>query len=127
MDLTPKMALVSREGRELEISVEELAAREVFIVKPGQSLATDGEVIEGASSVNQASVTGESMPVEKNVGDAVFAGSINGEGALEVRATKTSADNTIARIITMVEEAQEQKGKSQRFIVIGGGLRMLKA
>jgi heavy metal translocating P-type ATPase len=116
MDLTPKVALVRREGRELEIPVEELAAGEVFIVKPGQSLATDGEVIEGASSVNQAPVTGESAPVEKRPGDAVFAGSINGEGALEVRATKTFADNTIARIITMVEEAQEQKGKSQRFI-----------
>lgn len=116
MDLTPKVALVRREGRELEIPVEELAAGEVFIVKPGQSLATDGEVIEGASSVNQAPVTGESAPVEKRPGDAVFAGSINGEGALEVQATKTAADNTIARIITMVEEAQEQKGKSQRFI-----------
>jgi heavy metal translocating P-type ATPase len=116
MDLTPKVALVRREGRELEIPVEELAAGEVFIVKPGQSLATDGEVIEGASSVNQAPVTGESAPVEKRPGDAVFAGSINGEGALEVRATKTFSDNTIARIITMVEEAQEQKGKSQRFI-----------
>lgn len=116
MDLTPKLALVKREGREVEIPVEELAVGEVFIVKPGQSLATDGEVIEGASSVNQAPVTGESVPVEKQPGDTVFAGSINGEGALEVRATKTFADNTIARIIQMVEGAQEQKGKSQRFI-----------
>lgn len=116
MDLAPKMALVRREGREVEIPVEELAAGDVFIVKPGQSLATDGEVIEGTSSVNQAPVTGESVPVEKRPGETVFAGSINGEGALEVRATKTFADNTIARIIQMVEEAQEQKGKSQRFI-----------
>ncbi len=116
MNLTPKMALVRREGREVEIPVEELAVGDVFIVRPGQSLATDGEVIEGASSVNQAPVTGESVPVEKRSGDTVFAGSINGEGALEVRATKTFADNTIARIIQMVEEAQEQKGKSQRFI-----------
>ncbi|HKS26518.1 MAG TPA: cation-translocating P-type ATPase [Pyrinomonadaceae bacterium] len=116
MDLTPKTALVRREGREREIPVEELVVGDIFIVKPGQSLATDGEVISGASSVNQAPVTGESVPVEKVVGDTVFAGSINGEGALEVRATKTFADNTIARIIHMVEEAQEQKGKSQRFI-----------
>jgi Cd2+/Zn2+-exporting ATPase len=79
-------------------------------------MATDGEVLVGSSSVNQAPVTGESVPVEKQVGDQVFAGSINGEGALEIRATKTFADNTIARIITMVEEAQEKKGKSQRFI-----------
>ena len=116
MDLTPKMALVRREGRETEIPVEELVLDDIFIVKPGQSIATDGEVVTGGSSVNQAPVTGESVPVEKNIGDVVFAGSINGEGFLEVRATKTFADNTIARIIHMVEEAQEQKGQSQRFI-----------
>lgn len=116
MDLTPKMALVRRESREVEIPVEELVVGDIFIVKPGQSLATDGEVIAGGSSVNQAPVTGESVPVEKHLGDTVFAGSINGEGSLEVRATKRFADNTIARIIHMVEEAQEQKGKSQRFI-----------
>ena len=116
MDLTPKMALVRREGREVEIPVEDLAVGDVFMIRPGQSLATDGDVIDGASSVNQAPVTGESVPVEKRPGDTVFAGSINGEGALEVRATKTFADNTIARIIHMVEEAQEQKGTSQRFI-----------
>ncbi len=116
MDLTPKMALVRRDGVEREIPVEELEVGDVFIVKPGQSMATDGEVLVGASSVNQAPVTGESVPVEKHPGDIVFAGSINGEGALEVRATKTFADNTIARIIQMVEEAQEKKGHSQRFI-----------
>ncbi|MCL4294566.1 MAG: cadmium-translocating P-type ATPase [Anaerolineae bacterium] len=116
MDLAPKVALVRREGREIEIPVEELVVGDVFIIKPGQSLATDGEVLVGASSVNQAPVTGESVPVEKQPGDPVFAGSINGEGALEVRATKTFADNTISRIIHMVEEAQEKKGKSQRFI-----------
>ena len=116
MDLTPKMALVRRDGRELELPVEELRIGDLFIVRPGQSLATDGIVLVGASSVNQAPVTGESVHVEKGPGDQVFAGSINGEGALEVRATKTFADNTIARIIQMVEEAHEKKGKSQRFI-----------
>jgi Cd2+/Zn2+-exporting ATPase len=116
MDLAPKVALVRREGREFEIPVEELKVGDIFIVKPGQSVATDGEVILGASSVNQAPVTGESVPVEKRPGDKVFAGSINEEGALEVRATKTFADNTISRIISMVEEAQERKGQSQRFI-----------
>jgi len=116
MNLAPKVALVRRDGREQEIPVEELVVGDVFIVKPGQSMATDGEVLVGSSSVNQAPVTGESVPVEKQVGNPVFAGSINGEGALEIRATKTFADNTIARIITMVEEAQEKKGKSQRFI-----------
>ncbi|MEL7591697.1 MAG: cation-translocating P-type ATPase, partial [Anaerolineaceae bacterium] len=116
MNLAPKVALVRRNGREQEIPVEDLVVGDVFIVKPGQSMATDGEVLVGSSSVNQAPVTGESVPVEKQVGNPVFAGSINGEGALEIRATKTFADNTIARIITMVEEAQEKKGKSQRFI-----------
>lgn len=116
MDLTPKMALVRREGREFEIPLEELAVGDVFIVKPGQSVATDGVVLTGMSNVNQAPVTGESVPVEKQPEDTVFAGSINGEGALEVQATKTFADNTIARIIHMVEEAQEKKGNSQRFI-----------
>ena len=116
MDLTPKQALVRRNGRESEIPVEELQVDDIFIVKPGQAIATDGEVLAGLSSVNQAPVTGESVPVEKQPGGAVFAGTINGEGALEIRATKTVADNTIARIIHMVEEAQEKKGKSQRFI-----------
>lgn len=116
MNLAPKVALVRREGIEREVPVEELIVGDVFIVKPGQAMATDGEVMVGVSSVNQAPVTGESVPVEKQPGDAVFAGSINGEGALEVRAAKTFADNTIARIIHLVEEAQEKKGKSQRFI-----------
>lgn len=116
MNLAPKVALVRRASREVEIPVEELVVGDIFIVKPGQAVATDGVIVEGASSVNQAPVTGESVPVEKQVGDTVFAGSISGEGALEVQATKTFADNTISRIIHMVEEAQEKKGKSQRFI-----------
>lgn len=116
MKLVPKIALVRRGGAEQEIPVEELAVGEAFIVKPGQAVATDGVVLTGSSSVNQAPVTGESVPIEKHPGEPVFAGSINGEGALEVRATKTFADNTIARIIRMVEDAQEKKGKSQRFI-----------
>lgn len=116
MDLTPKTALVRRDGREQEVPVEEIEVGEIFIVKPGQSIATDGEVVLGSSTVNQAPVTGESVPVDKNPGAAVFAGSINGEGALDVRASKGFADNTIARIIHMVEEAQEQKGQNQRFI-----------
>ena len=116
MDLAPKVALVRRDGAEQEIPVEELEVGDVFIVKPGQSMPTDGKVIRGSSSVNQAPVTGESAPVEKQLGDPIFAGSINGQGALEVEATKTFADNTISRIIQMVEEAQERKGESQRFI-----------
>ncbi len=91
MDLTPKMALVRREGNEVTIPVEEIAVGDIFLVKPGQSVATDGEIIAGSSSVNQAPVTGESVPVEKTIADTLFAGSINAEGFLEVRATKTFA------------------------------------
>jgi|694.fasta_scaffold04348_16 heavy metal translocating P-type ATPase len=116
MKLVPKIALVKRDEAEVEIPVEELKVGDIFIVRPGESLATDGEVLEGSSSVNEAPVTGESMPVAKSSGSKVFAGSINAEGALEVRATKTFAENTIARIVQMVEEAQERKGKNQRFI-----------
>lgn len=116
MDLAPKTALVRRDTGEVEIPVEEIRVDDVFIVKPGQSMPTDGIVLEGASSVNQAPITGESVPVEKGEGDTVFAGSINGEGSLDVRATKAFAENTIARIIHMVEEAQERKGNSERFI-----------
>jgi len=116
MDLAPKRALARRDGREVEIPVEEVAVGDVFIVRPGEGVATDGVVVAGSSSVNQAPVTGESMLVEKTAGDVVYAGSINGEGALEVEATTAFADNTISRIIQMVEEAQERKGRSQRFI-----------
>lgn len=116
MALVPKVALVRRESREFEIPVEELVVGDVFIARPGQSMPTDGEILDGASSVNEAPVTGESIPAEKGRGDRVFAGTINGEGALEVKATHTHADNTLARIVHMVEEAQERRGQSQRFI-----------
>lgn len=116
MDLAPKVALIRRDGRDVEVPIEALALDDVFLVRPGQSVPTDGVVLTGESSLNQAPVTGESVPVEKSKGDRVFAGSINGEGALEVKVTATFANNTIARIIQMVEEAQEKKGKSQRFI-----------
>ncbi len=116
MDLTPKIAIVIRDGRDVEIPVEDVAVGEIFLVRPGQAIATDGVVVSGGSSVNQAPVTGESVPVEKQASDDVFAGSINGEGLLEVRATRTAATNTIARIIQMVEDAQERKGTQQRFV-----------
>lgn len=116
MDLAPKTALVRRDGREEMIPVEGLQVGDLFIVKPGESIATDGSVEAGESSVNQAPVTGESVPVHKAPGAPVFAGTINEEGALEIRASRTFADNTVSKIIHMVEEAQEQKGRSQRFI-----------
>ncbi len=116
MDLAPKTALVVRDGKETRIPVEQLRVGDVFIVHPGEAVATDGEIVDGCSSLNQAPVTGESVPVEKAVGDTVFAATLNGEGALTVRVTKTTADNTLARIIQLVEKAQASKGRSQRFI-----------
>lgn len=116
MDLTPRTALLIEDGEQREIPVEDLRPGDRFLVHPGQSVPTDGEIVSGASSLDQAPVTGESVPVEKGVGDTVYAGSINSEGSLEVQATKVFAENTISRIIVMVEEAQERKGESQRFI-----------
>lgn len=116
MKLAPKIARIRRDDTDVEVGLDELAVGDLLIVRPGESFATDGVVERGISSVNQAPVTGEAEPVPKRPSDPVFAGTINGEGALEVRATKTAADNTLARIIHMVEEAQEKKGQSQRFI-----------
>jgi heavy metal translocating P-type ATPase len=116
MDLAPKTARIIRDGKEIRVSIDELVVGDRFIVHPGEAIPTDGEIIEGTSSVNQAPVTGESVPVDKAIGDTVFAATLNGEGALTVLATKTAADNTLARIIEMVEAAQATKGQSQRFI-----------
>lgn len=116
MKLVPKVALVPRDGVDVEVPVESLAVGDVFIVRPGESVATDGAVVRGETSINQAPVTGESVPVKKAAGDEVFAGTINTDGVIEVRATKTFHENTVAKIIHLVEEAQEKKGESQRFI-----------
>ena len=116
MKLVPKVALVRRDGVDVEVPVESLAVGDVFIVRPGESVATDGEVVRGETSINQAPVTGESVPVKKGAGDEVFAGTINADGVIEVRATKTYQENTVAKIIHLVEEAQEKKGEQQRFI-----------
>ena len=116
MDLAPKTAWVIRDGQEVEVSIEELVVGDRFIVRSGEAIPTDGEIVDGTSSVNQAPVTGESIPVEKAEGDTVFAATLNGEGVLTVIATKTAADNTLARIIELVEEAQGSKAQTQRFI-----------
>ncbi|MCP4620986.1 MAG: HAD-IC family P-type ATPase, partial [Bradyrhizobium sp.] len=115
-ELAPETALVLRDGKLQELPVEALLVGDVVTVKPDERIAADGFVLKGTTSVNQAPVTGESLPVGKGPQDTVFAGSINGEGLLEIRATKVFAENTISRIIKLVEEAQERKGASQRFI-----------
>ena len=116
MDLSPAEATVLRGGREVRVPVDRVEVGETVVVRPGQKVPVDGEVLVGASSVNQAPITGESIPVEKESGAEVFAGTINGEGALEVRSTKPAADTTLARIIHSVEEAQASRAPSQTFV-----------
>ncbi len=116
MDLSPKEAVVRRGEQEMTISVQEVLVGDLVIVKPGQQIAADGEVVKGYSMVNQATITGESMPVEKKAADNVFAGTLNEEGMLEIRVTKRMEDTTMAKIIHLVEEAQEQRAPSQAFV-----------
>ncbi|BCX02077.1 MAG: ATPase P [Candidatus Roseilinea sp.] len=101
---------------EQQASVSALRIGDVIVVKPGERIAMDGRVRVGTSSVNQAPITGESIPVLKQPGDEVFAGAINGEGVLEVEVTRLAGDNVIARIVSMVEEAQERKAPAERFV-----------
>ena len=101
---------------EHRVNVDTLRPGDAIVVKPGERIAMDGRVTVGVSSVNQAPVTGESTPVAKQAGDTVYAGSINGEGVLEVTVLSLAADNTVSRIIRMVEEAQEKRAPAQRFV-----------
>src|SRR4029077_253394 len=98
------------------VRVEELVVGDVLVVRPGESIALDSVIIEGTSSVDQSSLTGESMPVSKKVGDLVFAGTINQTGGLEVRVAKLAKDSTIEKLVRMVEEAQTEKAETQRFL-----------
>ncbi|WP_322885166.1 heavy metal translocating P-type ATPase [Sinorhizobium medicae] len=114
--LVPKSALLEENGRTVEVPAESLAPGAVVLVRPGDRLPADGVIVAGESSVDEAPVTGESTPVLKGAGADVFAGTVNGDGALRVRVTAAAADNTIARVIRLVEEAQEKKAPTERFI-----------
>lgn len=114
-DLAPKTARVRRDGGEREIAVSELRIGDTVVVRPGERLPADGRVVRGASSVDQAPITGESLPVAKDVDDTVFAGTINGDGSLEIETTKAPEDSTLARVVQMVENAQVAKAPSHRF------------
>ncbi len=115
MGLAPKDAAVRRNGEMITLAVEEIGIGDTIIVKPGERIPLDGEVISGNSSVDQAPITGESIPVSKIPGDEVFAGSINQRGSLEVRVSKPFQDTTLGRIIHYVEEAESRKSGYQRF------------
>ncbi|MEM4722113.1 MAG: heavy metal translocating P-type ATPase [Candidatus Methanomethylicaceae archaeon] len=115
MELMPKEALVRRNGSEIVLPTEEINIGDVVIVRPGEKIPMDGRVIAGASFVDQSPITGESIPIEKKIGDEVFAATINQRGFLEVRVTKRVTDTTLAKIIHSVEESQTRKSKYQRF------------
>lgn len=116
MKLRPEEALVRRGEEMVTLPIEEIGVGDRIIVRPGERIALDGRIIEGQSSVDQASLTGESMPVTKHVGDTVFAGTINQQGGLEVSVIRLARDSAIARLIQLVEEAQSEKAETQRFI-----------
>ncbi|MGE7907787.1 heavy metal translocating P-type ATPase [Peribacillus sp. NPDC094092] len=116
MNIAPKEALIRRGHHEMMVDVDEIEVGDIMIVKPGQKLAMDGMIMKGASTLNQAAITGESEPVFKTVDGEVFAGTLNGEGLLEVEVTKRVEDTTIAKIIHLVEEAQAEKAPSQAFV-----------
>lgn len=109
MGLAPKTALVIQDGKETVISVDEVEVGDIIIVKPGEKIPVDGEVVEGHTSIDESMLTGESMPVEKKAGDHIYAASINGNGSVKFRATKVGSDTALAQIIKLVEDAQGSK------------------
>jgi Cd2+/Zn2+-exporting ATPase len=116
LDLAPVTAIVLRDGRSLEMPAHEVQSGEIVLVKPGAKIAVDGEVIEGSSAVDESAITGEPMPEDKQAGSLVFAGTVNQNGLLKIHTTGAGADTALARIIRRVEEAQEEKAPTQRFI-----------
>lgn len=116
LDLAPKEAHLLREGVVQDVPAEALEPGDRFLVRPGEGLPTDGVIRAGETSLNEAPVTGESVPVEKGEDDQVFAGTVNLTGAIEVDTTRAFSDNTLSRIIHLVEEAQDEKTGAQRFI-----------
>ncbi len=106
MDLSPKSALVKRDGQEIRIPADQIVLGDIVIIKPGEKVATDGEVVSGKSAIDESLVTGESLPLEKGIGDKVIGGTINQLGSLEIKATKIGQDTVLAQIIKLVEEAQ---------------------
>lgn len=109
MDLAPKTASVVRDGQEIEVPVEEVVIDDIIIVRPGQSIPVDGIIIEGSSAIDQSALTGESIPVEKNIGDRVIAATINKTGFFKFKAQKVGDDTTLAQIIQLVEDASSSK------------------
>ena len=121
MGLQPKTALVIKDGKETEISIDEVEVGDVIIVKPGEKIPVDGEVVEGLTSVDESMLTGESIPVEKHVGDSVVGASINKNGSIKYKATKVGKDTALAQIVKLVEDAQGSKAPIARLADIISG------
>ncbi len=116
MKMKPKEALRIQNGEEKRVPIEELRVGDHILVKPGEQIPADSKVIWGTSTVNQASITGESLPVEKEIGDEVYAGSINERGSLQLEVIRLSEESVFSKIISLVEQAQQQKPRSQHRI-----------
>ncbi len=116
LDLAPKKARVIRHNKEQIILATELKKGDIFIVLPGEAVPTDGVILEGETTIDESLVTGESIPVDKKTGDRVFPATINGQGTITVKAISTFENNTLSRIIDLVQNAQEQKGRAQAWI-----------
>ncbi|MBK6792223.1 MAG: cadmium-translocating P-type ATPase [Anaerolineales bacterium] len=116
LDLRPAQATVRRGSRLVTLPIEQLTLGDIVLVRPGERFPIDGEVLSGISDVDQATITGESMPVHKQENDLVFAGTVNGTGSLEIRVTRLAKDTTLARIVKMVEEAQSTKANTQQML-----------
>ena len=114
IQLSPKMAWVTRGGQEVQIPIEEVKPNEVIIVKPGERIPVDGKIISGCGSINQSTLTGESIPIEKGVGDKVYCGTINEAGSCEIEATQVAEDTKLAQIKRLILEAQAEKSPTQR-------------
>jgi Cd2+/Zn2+-exporting ATPase len=115
-DLVPKTALVEKDGSTAEVPAASLAVGDLIVVRPGDRIPADGEIVDGSSEIDESPVTGESTPKRKGKSDNVFAGTISTDGVLKVWVTATAEDNTIARVVRLVEEAQESKAPTERFI-----------
>lgn len=114
INLAPKTAIVIKDDKECEIKLEDIILGDIIIIKPGMSIPVDGKVIYGESSVDQSSITGESIPVEKKVGDSVVSGTVNKNGYLKIEATRVGENTTLAQIIKLVEEASNSKAPISR-------------
>lgn len=116
MDIAPKTARIKKPWGEVDVPVDEINIGDIIVIRPGEKIAMDGVILKGESAINEAAITGESIPAEKGPGDEVYAGTINTHGSLEVKVTKLVQDTTLAKIIHLVEEAQTRRAPVQAFV-----------